>query len=151
MSRLLKGVTAGFAATLVLSALMVIKQMMGIMPELDIAQMLTMMLALPGVAFGWLMHFIIGSVIWGGLFAILAPRLPGTLAVRGIVFGIAAWLMMMVAIMPMAGAGLFGMQLGILAPMMTLMLHIVFGAVLGWVFGALTAHQDQPHAHGAAV
>jgi uncharacterized membrane protein YagU involved in acid resistance len=130
---------------------MVIKQMMGIMPELDIAQMLTMMLALPGVAFGWLMHFIIGSVIWGGLFALLAPRLPGTLTVRGIVFGIAAWLMMMLAIMPMAGAGLFGMQLGLLAPMMTLMLHIVFGAVLGWVFGTLTAHQPQPHTSGAPV
>jgi len=148
MSRLLKGITAGFAATVVLSALMVMKQMMGIMPELDVAQMLTSMLALPSVAFGWLMHFVIGSVAWGVLFAIVAPRLPGGIIFRGIVFGIAAWLMMMVAVMPMAGAGLFGMQLGIMAPMMTLVLHIVFGAVLGWVYGALTS-ESQRQSHGA--
>ena len=149
MSRLLKGITAGFTATVVLSVLMVFKQMMGVMPELDVAQMLTAMLGLPNVAFGWVMHFIIGSVVWGVLFAIVAPHLPGGVVTRGTLFGIAAWLMMMVAVMPMAGAGLFGMQLGIMAPMMTLLLHIVYGAVLGWVYGALTA--DVRHeAHNAA-
>lgn len=150
MSRLIKGIAAGFTATVVLSVLMVMKQMMGVMPELDVAQMLTAMLGLPSVAFGWVMHFIIGSVVWGVLFAIVSPYLPGGVVTRGTLFGIAAWLMMMVAIMPMAGAGLFGMQLGIMAPMMTLLLHIVFGAVLGWVYGALTS--DVRHeAHHAAV
>jgi hypothetical protein len=42
-------------------------------------------------------------------------------------------------VMPMVGAGLFGMNLGIMAPMMTLILHIVFGAVLG------TDYQSQAH------
>jgi len=44
---------------------------------------------------------------------------------------------MMVAMMPMAGAGFFGMQLGIMAPVLTLVMHIVFGAVLGGVYGML--------------
>jgi len=39
-------------------------------------------------------------------------------------------------VMPMAGAGLFGMAMGIMAPMMTLVLHVIFGAVLGAVFQA---------------
>ena len=43
--------------------------------------------------------------------------------------------MMMIVIMPMAGAGLFGMNMGVMAPVMTLMLHVIFGAVLGLVYG----------------
>ena len=39
MIRLGNGIFAGFVATAVLSALMVMKQIMGIMPELDIVQM----------------------------------------------------------------------------------------------------------------
>jgi hypothetical protein len=42
---------------------------------------------------------------------------------------------MMIVMMPMAGAGFFGQVLGIAAPVMTLMLHLVFGAVLGAVYG----------------
>ena len=42
----------------------------------------------------------------------------------------------------MAGAGLFGMNMGILAPMMALALHLIFGAVLGWVYGRSRATQD---------
>ena len=39
--------------------------------------------------------------------------------------------MMMMGPMPMAGAGLFGLQLGMMAPVATLMLHIMWGVVLG--------------------
>jgi hypothetical protein len=61
--------------------------------------------------------------------------IPGSGAVlKGVLFGIAAWLGMMIMVMPMAGAGLFGMAFGIMAPMMTLVLHIIFGAVLGAVY-----------------
>jgi hypothetical protein len=56
---------------------------------------------------------------------------------RGINFGIAAWVMMMLVVMPMAGAGLFGLKMGMMAPAMTLMLHVVYGAVLGFVYGKL--------------
>jgi len=41
----------------------------------------------------------------------------------------------MFVMMPMAGAGVFGLDLGMAAPVMTLMLHLVFGAVLGAVYG----------------
>lgn len=47
-------------------------------------------------------------------------------------------LVMMVVMTPMAGKGLFGMSIGIMAPMVTLVLHLIFGAVLGWVCGRTT-------------
>jgi len=59
---------AGFAATLVLSALMLMKSAIGLMPELDLPRMLGgMMGAGPGL--GWIIHFMIGTVLWGALFA----------------------------------------------------------------------------------
>jgi hypothetical protein len=43
----------------------------------------------------------------------------------------------MMGLMPMAGAGLFGLSPGIMAPVITLMLHVIFGVVLGLVFQTL--------------
>lgn len=39
--------------------------------------------------------------------------------------------------MPMAGAGFFGLALGMMAPIMTLILHLIWDAVLGFVFRVL--------------
>ena len=136
MTNLKNGFLAGFVATAVLSAMMVAKGMMGVMPELDVVAMLGMMMGAPAII-GWLAHFMIGTLAWGGGFAVLYGVIPGGSAlIKGIVFGVAAWLAMMIMVMPMAGAGLFGMNFGVMAPMMTLVLHIVFGAVLGGVYGA---------------
>jgi len=136
MQNIKAGLVAGFVATVVLSAMMVAKTMMGIMPELDVIAMLSAMMGAPALM-GWIGHFMIGTIAWGGGFALLYGVIPGPSAVtKGILFGIAAWLGMMVMVMPMAGAGLFGMAFGITAPMMTLVLHIVFGAVLGAVYQA---------------
>jgi hypothetical protein len=136
-TNLLKGMVAGFAATVVLSSLMVMKATMGLMPDLDVVAMLTKMMGASSPVAGWVAHLMIGAVIWGGLFAWLDPSLPGgSHWLKGIVFGVGAWLMMMVAVMPMAGAGFFGMSFGMMAPIMTLVLHIIFGAVLGGVYGA---------------
>lgn len=139
----LRGMIGGFAATVVLSLLMIMKAKMGLMPDLNVIAMLSGMAhAHMGVAaspmVGWLMHFMIGTVIWGLLFALTYNVLPGGSAIgKGVVFAIGAWLLMMLIPMPMAGAGLFGMKMGMMAPVMTLILHLIWGVVLGWVFGAL--------------
>lgn len=138
-----RSMIAGFVATVVLSVLMLMKGMMGLMPELDVIAMLGNMaedmMGFGGAGLAWLIHFMIGTVLWGILFALLHSRLPGAGAVpKGMSFGVLAWLLMMILPMPMAGAGLFGMNLGMMAPVMTLVLHIVFGAVLGFVFGRLS-------------
>jgi Family of unknown function (DUF6789) len=140
-----KGMIAGFAATVVLSVLMVMKSMMGVMPEMNAIGMLTGMahqfMGTPATPLvGWLLHFMIGGFAWGILFAALVRVIPGkSPTIKGMVFGTAAWLLMMVMVMPMAGAGLFAVNLGIGAPIATLMLHWVFGAVLGGVYAKLAA------------
>jgi uncharacterized membrane protein YagU involved in acid resistance len=138
----LRSMIAGFSATVILSLLMVMKSMMGVMPELDVISMLSSMsqsiMGLGGPAIAWLIHFLIGTVLWGVLFALLYDWLPGVEPImKGISFGILAWLLMMILPMPMAGAGFFGMALGMMAPAMTLVLHVIWGAVLGIVFRML--------------
>jgi hypothetical protein len=63
MNNIVKGVIAGFAATVVLSLLMMMKSAMGLMPELDIIAMLSAMMG-SGLAMGWVAHFMIGSIVW---------------------------------------------------------------------------------------
>lgn len=130
-----KAILAGFVATIVLSALMILKAKMGLMPDLNVIKMLAhMMHAAP--VMGWGAHFVIGAIAWGIGFALLFKWLPGGAPwMKGVVFAIGAWVLMMVIVMPMAGAGLFGLHMGPMAPVMTLVLHIIFGAVLGGVYG----------------
>jgi hypothetical protein len=132
----LKGMVAGFIATVVLSALMLIKQRMGLVPQLNPIEMLAKMAGGSTPAVGWVPHFLIGAVVWGSLFPIFDARVPGgSHWLNGILFGIGAWILMMVLVMPMAGAGLFGMALGIVMPIATLVFHLFYGAVLGGIYG----------------
>ena len=139
MNKYAAAVIAAFVATVVLSVMMLIKGAMGVLPQLDIAAMLATMMGSPGsIGLGWLAHFVIGTVGYGVAFAVLAAAIPVRSPVaKGVVLGLAGWLMMMIVVMPMAGAGLFALNIGIAAAVMTAVLHVVFGAVLGWVFQAL--------------
>lgn len=139
MNKMKAGMISGFTATVVLSALMVIKGRMGLMPDVDVIAMLARQMG-SSTVMGWLAHFMIGVIGYGIAYALVFSRLSlGGHALRGLVLGIAGWLVMMVMLMPMMGAGLFGMQMpsGMMVPVATLMLHVIFGAVLGLVFGKL--------------
>ena len=137
---IVNGFIAGFLGTLVLAVLMIIKSTAGFMPELraiDLVQVLSNMN--PMVA-AWVGHFIIGTIIWGGLFAWLYPNLPGGIPwLKGVLFGVGAWFLMMVLVMPLAGLGLFGVGDGVMVPVATLVVHLIFGIVLGVVFGLRSA------------
>lgn len=139
MEHIGKGLLAGLIATIVLSALMVMKSSMGIMPELDLPKMIAgMMGSADRPMIGWVIHFMIGVGLYGLAMVLLDKHLPGDSRVsHGMMIGFAGWLIMMIMLMPMAGAGMFGMRLGFMAPMMTLILHLIFGAVLGWTYGLL--------------
>lgn len=134
-----KGLLAGLAATVLLSILMVLKQMMGIMPELDLPRMIAGMMGAPDTPMiGWLVHFMIGVLGYGFAIAYVAKSAHGrSMVSTGILISVVGWLIMMLVLMPMAGAGFFGMNMGVMAPVMTLMLHVVFGAMLGWTYERL--------------
>lgn len=143
MERIGKGLLAGLVATVALSAIMVVKSMMGIMPQLDIARMIAGMMGSPETPLiGWAVHFMIGIVVYGVAIALLGHRLPGSHTVQGMILGVIGWLIMMLMLMPMAGAGLFGMGMGIMAPLVTLVLHLIFGAVLGATYGRLVRDSE---------
>lgn len=145
MQNLSRAMMAGLAATIVLSALMLMKGALGIMPELNLPRMMANAMGSPDAPLlGWTAHVMIGVVIYGGAMAALATGFPGDGYIgRGLLLGVVGWITMMVLLMPMMDAGLFGMQLGILAPVMTLMLHLVFGGVLGWFYGRTTTHTSE--------
>jgi len=64
------GVISGLVATIVLSIFMIAKTKMGIMPELNAIKMLAGMMG-ASLIMGWVAHFVIGTLVWGILFALL--------------------------------------------------------------------------------
>jgi hypothetical protein len=147
MNSYARGMVAGLIATLVLSAIMVMKSMMGLMSQLDVIALISNMannyMSLPrSPVTGWSIHFMVGILVYGLGFVLLHSVLPGrTETVKGISLAILGWAIMMLILMPMAGKGLLGLSIGIIAPIATFILHIIFGAVLGWTYAKL-AH---PH------
>lgn len=139
------GLIAGFIATVILSILMIAKSSVGLLPQLNpiedivhVAENPTgMTLPLP---FGWIGHFVVGTAVWGVIYAALQASLPGAPVVKGLIFGALAWLVMMIIFMPLAGHGLFALSLGLQATVATLVLHLIYGAVLGAVY-AKVAHE----------
>lgn len=131
------GMVAGFAATVVLSLIMLVKSAIGLLPELNVIRMLANFVNGP-LASGWILHFIIGTVVWGILFVLYQQMtLRRNFVVKGMLFATAAWLAMMLVVFPLAGAGLFGLVIGPMAPVMTLILHLIFGAILGLTYSML--------------
>ena len=135
MNKWTAGIVAGLVATIVISVLMVLKGMMGLGDFNAIetnAELVMKYAGTGGPVAGWVLHFVIGAVVWGLLYVALKDKLPGDGGlVRGLVFGVIAWLLMMVVWSPLAGEGVFGLPMMALG--MTLMLHLVYGVVLGLV------------------
>ena len=104
--------------------------MMGI-PMMNPAEMLADQMGGSAVM-GWIAHFMIG-VILAEVYAAVAGSLPGPVVVRGALFGLAPWLLAQVALMPMMGMGFFSGDMNM--AMGTLIGHIIYGGVVGAVYG----------------
>ena len=142
---ILRGITAGLVATIALSIIMIMKTMMGVMPAFNIIGDWTNTLATFGLLIGppvaWILHFALGAV-WGVLFALFHRQLPGGYVISGIIVGVLAWLGMMIGFMPIAGNGLFALGISPMVTMATLVLHILFGAVLGYTYSKLAGPEQ---------
>jgi hypothetical protein len=91
--------------------------------------------------------FFIGGLIWALLFAIvLEPRLRGAAWERGVQFALVPWLFSLVVFMPLVGGGPLGLGLGAgpLPILGNLILHLVYGAALGTVWGSAESVIDRP-------
>jgi hypothetical protein len=132
------GLLAGLAATIVVSVLMVGTSAVGFGVDLigELRQLGATHFGLPdSPVVAWIAHAVIGVVVWGLVFSGTYETWPGAPAMKGAVFAIMIWLLTMSMFMPMVGGGFFGTSIGLAAPVMTIVLYLVFGVVLGAVFG----------------
>ncbi|MFG6178485.1 DUF6789 family protein [Halomonas sp. THAF12] len=140
-ARLVRGMLAGFVATFVISMILVLRLAAGIMPWYDPIEIMNLaahdLLGTPDSRMvAWAIHFVVGTLIWGLLFGLLSPYLPGRTDMRrGLEFSLAAWLVVMVTVFPLAGSGLFGLGFGLIAPLSMLVAHVVFGLSIGIAYG----------------
>ena len=136
---------AGFLATIVMTILMMLAKGMGMMEKMgvkmDLPKMLGEMIlgneAAEGKVkmAGLILHLIIGSVLGGGFGYLVAKNLFFEANITSaFIFSVILWLVMMFMTLPMMGKGVFGGKLGSAKKvgMMTLMLHLVYGARLGY-------------------
>lgn len=138
MSNWNNGLLAGVAATLVLSVLMVVTSAMGLGVDTigELRQLGATHFGLPdSPVVAWIIHAVVGVVLWGLVFAGTYETWPGAPATKGAVFAVMIWLLTMSMFMPMVGAGFFATNIGFAAPVVALVLYLVFGVVLGTVFG----------------
>ncbi len=137
MSNSWRGVAAGLVATLVLVVMLNLQTALGVMPQAHIISLLSGLGAI-GRGGAWADHFIVGVLMWGLAFGSLAPLIPKWPDwLKGIAFGIVAWLLMMLIFMPVVGAGLFAQKLGVGAAAFMLGLHLIFGIVMGVTYSLL--------------
>jgi uncharacterized membrane protein YagU involved in acid resistance len=140
MSNSLRGMLAGLVATLVLSGAMLVKAQMGLWPELNLIRLLVNLGSIQTVA-AWMDHFIVGVVVWGLMFgAFDAMWESRAYWLKGLIFGMFAWLLMMVLFMPLTKAGFFGVKIGPAAIYVTIGYHLLYGLVLGLAYGLLTTY-----------
>ena len=137
MGDLPKGVEADFAATLLISILVYLQKSLGIQPEFDLLALLARAASSNDIIMVWILHFIIGSVMWGLLFAVFSPHLPGPKWLRGIQFGVLAWAVMMLAFLPAGGLPIFAIGMGPGIPVTALVLHLIFGIAMGEIYHLL--------------
>ena len=140
MSNTLRGMLAGLVATLALTVVMLLKAQMGLWPELNLIRLLVNLGSIQTVA-AWMDHFIVGVVVWGLMFSAFDAMWESRVYwLKGLIFGVFAWFLMMVLFMPLAKAGWFGTRIGPTALYVTLGMHLIYGLVLGVTYGLLTAY-----------
>ena len=137
---IVNGAFAGLVAVIAMTLLMRIAKKAGVMPS-DFNMPLMMGTKVLGEGAeeekrekaGKSMHLMMGVVV-GIIFGYLKGSglfLVSGVVGQAVVLGIYLWLVMMVVVMPMMGKGLFGKEIGGKTPIMTLVVHLVFGLVLG--------------------
>lgn len=126
------GILAGVVATFVASAMLLINNAIGKIPELHIAQTLSGMLGQPDhIMVGGITFFLIGAFLFSIIYAVIQSRIPvQSNLVKGLLFGVVIWLGMMLLYMPLAGAGLFAVNRGAIAAAAALVLTLVYGMIL---------------------
>jgi uncharacterized membrane protein YagU involved in acid resistance len=133
-------VIAGSAATAVMTVVgLWVAPIMGLPPTNP-----AVMLAGGSMALAWMGHLMIGTIL-AVIYAVARPYLPGPPVVRGATYGLAPFLMAQLIVMSMMGMPVFSgsatMAMG------SLVGHLVYGGVLGGIYGALASCEASTFSH----
>jgi uncharacterized membrane protein YagU involved in acid resistance len=110
--------------------------MMGL-PPMNPAEMLAGAMG-GNLVLGWGGHLMIGVILALG-YALVGSVLPGPGIVRGATYSVVPFLMAQLLVMPMMGMPLFSGSVSM--AMGSLVGHIVYGVVLGGIYGEVRAAQ----------
>lgn len=136
MDRIIRGFGWGVAATVVMSAFMLLATATGVSP---LPQPIPAAIAQGLLGEGRPAPLIMGFAIvthlgYGGIWgAVLAATVQPVTLTRGLVLGVGLWLLMQIIVLPLLGWGLFGTAISPRVAIATLVLHLIYGAALGWV------------------
>lgn len=140
-----KSVAAGLCGTAAHTLLMIFKAQSGILPGFNPYAQLQKTISLftgaevhPLVP--WVLSLLNGAMLLGPLFGRLYRYLPGASgAAKGLVFGIAGWLLMSAVFFPLIGLGFFAANtgLGIWPALFTLAMLLAYSVIMGAAFSAL--------------
>ena len=134
-SRLWRGVGWGVLATIAMSIPMLIGTATGMSPIPEpIPKALVTLVFGAGLPAPLLMLLAAGShLAYGGFFGGVLARFvrPVTLG-KGLGLGAVLWLVMQVVVLPLLGWGFFGAAVTLKITVASLLLHLIYGAVLGW-------------------
>ena len=133
-----RAITGGVLGTAVMTVVGIwVAPLMGI-PAMNPAVMLAG--AMGGMlVLGWIAHFAIGTVL-ALIYALVAPGLSGPPAARGALYGIAPFLVAQAVVMPMMGMPFFSGSMAMV--MGSLIGHLIYGAVVGGVYGPVAARAE---------
>ena len=71
---------------------------------------------------------------YGGIWAALLSQLTDRVTIwKGLGLGVFLWLLMQVVVLPLIGWGLFGAAITPKIAAATLVLHLIYGALVGWL------------------
>ena len=132
-TKIKQGLLGGIAATVVMTAFMMIAPVMG-MPEMSPPEILATMMGLP-ILVGWIMHFMIGVIFalaYAFFFMDWVKRVNSNV-LKGAIFGFAVFIFAQIA-MAILGAMMGGMPASddsvVLIMIGSIVGHVVFGIVV---------------------
>jgi uncharacterized membrane protein YagU involved in acid resistance len=143
-----RATAAGLVGTGVMTALLLVEPSVGL-PKIAMGQVLSTSLGLTsahlpfGPALGWVLHFVIGMLLALLYAAAFDRRLPGNALTRGMLYGVLVFVVAQLVFMPLVGGGVFSHgDLELITG--SLMGHLVYGGVTGWIYGGSGSRRQLP-------
>jgi hypothetical protein len=138
-TRLSNGALSGLAGAAASGAIALLASGSGLSPQFNPPDLLArLMNTTPDAVVGWGAHLLVYGLGLGLLFGALGRKLSDLgYTLSGLFFALFTYGAAGLLFMPMAGAGVFGMNLGYATVPVMLVAHLAFGLTLGRVYAAL--------------